>query len=120
MVKPNKMIVYSLIGAFAFSITSPAFAGYYKTVYVEDTPNQTIIINQPVQEKVIVEEKIVTQPVVYQSSPVAEVLGIGALVGSVILGVSMHNHHKKMSKKHHPKSQPKRHHKPSHAKGRHR
>ena len=101
MFKPNKMIVYSLIAAVAFSTSSSAFAGYYKTVYVDDTPNQTIIINQPVQEKVIVQEKVVTQPVVYQSNPVAEVLGIAALVGGVILGASIHDHHKKDSKKHH-------------------
>lgn len=102
MIKPNKMIVYSLIAAIVFSASSSAFAGYYKTIYVDDTPNQTIIVNQPVKEKIIVQEKVVEQPVVYQSNPVLDVLGIGALVGGVILGVTAHNHHKKMHKKHMP------------------
>lgn len=97
MLKVNKWISFSLLGVMTMFAGLPANAGYYKTIYVNDPqPATTIIVNQPVQEKVIVQEKYV-EPVEY-SSGAAAALGITALVGGIILGVASHNHHKKIHK----------------------
>ncbi len=110
MFKINKITAFSLIFTFSLLAVVPANAGYYKTIYVNDpVPATTVIVNQPVQERVIVQEKYVETPV-YMSNQAATVLGVGALVGGIILGVTAHNHHKKMHKKHHIKPMPKKHH----------
>lgn len=110
MFKMNKITTCSLIFAFSLLAVFPAEAGYYKTIYVEESvPSTTVIVNQPVQERVIVQEKYIETPV-YNPNPAATVLGVGALVGGIILGVTAHNHHKKMHKKHYVKPFHKGHH----------
>lgn len=118
MYKINKPIAFSLVLTFSFFSVIPAEAGYYKTIYVnEPVPATTVIVNQPVQERVIVQEKYVETPVI--SNEAATVLGVGALVGGIIWGVTAHKHYKKMDKKHqhnHVKIQhnkPKSRHKPN-------
>ncbi len=103
MLKIKKPIVFSLIAVFTMMVGLPANAGYYKTIYVnEPQPATTVIVNQPVQERVIVQEHYV-QPMSDSSNAAITALGIGALVGGIILGVASHNHHKKIQTKHYHK-----------------
>jgi len=102
MLKVNKPIAFSLLIAITMMAGLPAHAGYYKTIYVnEPQPATTVIVNQPVQEKIIVQEKYI-QTSSDASDAAITALGIGALVGGIILGVASHNHHKKI-KNHHYK-----------------
>ena len=105
MLTVNKPIAFSLLVAVTMMAGLPAHAGYYKTIYVDEPqPATTIIVNQPVQERVVVQEKYIDTSVDSSNAAIAA-LGIGALVGGVILGVASHNHHKKSHIKHSPKSQ---------------
>lgn len=105
MLKVNKPIAFSLLIAVTMMAGLPAHAGYYKTIYVnEPQPATTVIVNQPVQEKIVVQEKYIQT----SSDAAVTALGIGALVGGIILGVASHNHHKKIKNHHHYKQ-----HKPS-------
>ena len=93
MLKINKPVVLTLLGVFSVCSVMPAHAGYYKTVYVEDTPQKTVVINNYVEptKTVVVHETSST----YQDNPALAILGVGALVGGVILGANMHKKHSK-------------------------
>ncbi len=105
MLTVNKSIVFSLLTAITMMAGLPAHAGYYKTIYVDEPqPAATIIVNQPVQERVVVQEKYIDTSSDASAAAITA-LGIGALVGGVILGVTSHNHHKKRHIKHPSKPQ---------------
>lgn len=84
----------TLLASFALVATLPAQAGYYKTIYVEDEPQPVIIkevVQAPAPQTVIVQE---TNYVPTAYNPAVAVVGASALVGGVILGSVLHNHHK--------------------------
>ncbi len=108
MLSINKPVVFSLLAVFCCLAGLPANAGYYKTVYVEDTyPQTTVVVNNYETKPVVVEQPV--SEANYQMNPALAALGIGAVVGGIILGVSSHNHHKKNHK--HPPISHKKHHK---------
>lgn len=95
----KKKIIYCLIASFVTLSCLPANAGYYKTVYIEETQPNVVINNIHPKETVIVEKNNYTS----SYNPAMTALGLTALVGGVILGVSAHNHHKKHHKYSHAK-----------------
>jgi hypothetical protein len=91
----KKIVTFILLTVFCCSSFLPAQAGYYKTIYVEDEKQPNIVINNYTNptERVVVQKQYTGNS--YQMDSALTVLGIGALVGGVILGVSAHKHHKK-------------------------
>lgn len=107
MLKVNKPIAFSLLAVVTMIAGLPAHAGYYKTIYVDEPqPATTIIVNQPIQERVVVQEKYVETSNDVATTAITA-LGIGALVGGVILSAVSHDGHKKIhGKPHHKPSKP--------------
>ena len=102
----KKKISFTLMAAILSLSCLPAQAGYYKTIYVEDEKPNVIIQNIQPTETIIVEKNNYTPT---YNSAAAAALGITALVGGVILGVSTHKHYKKHQPPHHnhsPKPNP--------------
>ena len=108
----KKKISFTLMAAILSLSCLPAHAGYYKTIYVEDEKPNVIIQNIQPTETIIVEKNNYTPT---YNSAAAAALGITALVGGVILGVSTHKPYKKHHASHHKNHiKPKSHHKGKH------
>lgn len=88
----KKLISATLIASFALVL--PAHAGYYKTIYVEDDfQPQPVIVKEVVQapNTVVIQE---TNYVPATYNPAIAAVGVSALVGGVILGSVLHDHHR--------------------------
>ncbi len=123
----KKLILSALAIAFCMQISMPAFAGQTvytpanqiyvggangQTIIVRDSyPNQTIVVRETVPQTVVVQETETYYPqTAYVSNDSLLAAGITGLIGGVILGATLDNHHSK-HKKHHaaPPSKPKHH-----------
>ena len=109
----NKIIISTIIASICINTALPAVAGY-QMVYVPDTPTyvnsltgqtiivqgtaptQTIIVKEPIPQTVIVQDPKTTYipQTAYVSDSAFIAAGVTGLVGGILIGTTLSDHHK--------------------------